>query len=214
MGNTEIKQRVLSRCGNSELSTLSELVDYVSAEEAALTETASLSNPSNLVSRIRQSAYKSGKLQSNNAPCKFCGSPRHSQSNGYEDRKRLCKAFGQSCSKCNKKNHFAAVCQSGRMPQTAAITDDGESNIIGSITTANLYQQNAYIYPNHSLLPTRTADLVPIIGQLRTEGPVTSLPLAHHVHDNIQGWYKGKAMDSPSIPSIRCPWIELAKIPQ
>ena len=37
MGNTEIKQRVLSRCGNSELSTLSELVDYVSAEEAALT---------------------------------------------------------------------------------------------------------------------------------------------------------------------------------
>ena len=62
MGNIEIKQRVLSRCGNGELSTLSDLVDYVSAEEAALTETASLSNPCNLVSRIRQSTYKSGKL--------------------------------------------------------------------------------------------------------------------------------------------------------
>ena len=47
MGNIEIKQRVLSRCGNSELSTLADLVDYVSAEESSLTETNSLSNPCN-----------------------------------------------------------------------------------------------------------------------------------------------------------------------
>ena len=149
--NIEIKQRVLSRCGNEKLSTLSDLVDYVSAEEAALTETASLSNPCNLDSSIRQSTYKSGKSQPNHTPCKFCGKPRHSQSNSYEDRKRMCKAFGQSCAKCNKKHHFAAVCQSGHATQTEGILEDNESVIIGSITSANLYQQDDYIYPNHCL---------------------------------------------------------------
>ena len=88
MVNVEIKQRVLSRCGNSELSTLADLVDYVSAEESALTETTSLSNPCNMVSRIRQSAYKSGKSQPNNAPCKFCCGARHSPNNAFEDRKK------------------------------------------------------------------------------------------------------------------------------
>ena len=124
MINLEIKQRVLSRCGNGELSTLADLIDYVSAEESALTETASLSNPCNLVSRIKQSTYKSGKSQSGTGPCKFCGGSRHSPSNNYEDRKRLCKAFGQSCAKCSKKHHFAAVRLSGRIAQAAAINED------------------------------------------------------------------------------------------
>ena len=199
MINLEIKQRVLSRCGNGELSTLADLIDYVSAEESALTETASLSNPCNLVSRIKQSAYKSGKSQSGTGPCKFCGGPRHSPSNNYEDRKRLCKAFGQSCAKCSKKHHFAAVCQSGRIAQTAAINDD-EGSIIGSITTANMYQTDTFAYPSHCLSPTKAAHLVPIVGQLRNEGPVTSIPLPHHVHDKIQGWYPSKALDSPQLP--------------
>ena len=111
----------------------------------------------------------------------------------------MCKAFGQSCSKCGKKHHFAAVCQSGRVAQTAAI-DDSDTSIIGSITSANLYQQDTHVYPDHCLYPTRAADLVPVIGQLREEGPVTSVPLPHHVHDSVQGWYKCRARDSPSLP--------------
>ena len=69
MINLEIKQRVLSRCGNSELSPLAELVDYVSAGESALTETDSLSNPCNVVSHIKQSTNKSSKSQSGSSTC-------------------------------------------------------------------------------------------------------------------------------------------------
>ena len=76
-----------------------------------------------------------------------------------------------------KKHHFAAVCQSGRTAQAAAI-DEPENSIIRSITSESLYKQDTYTYPDHCLYPTRAADLVPVVGQLRGEGPVTSVPLS------------------------------------
>ena len=201
MCNMEIKQRVLSRCGNGELGSLADLVDYISAEESALNETASLSANvnNNTISRIKQSSYKSTKSPTRQGPCKYCGGQRHTTSNKVDDRKKLCKAFGQECSKCGKRNHFAVVCQSGKAPQVANLgTEDGE--LIGSITSTNVYQSDTFPYPDHCLHPTRAADLLPVIGVLRGEGPVTSLPLPHYIHDTVQGWYKSRARESPSLP--------------
>ena len=190
MSNMDIKQRVLSRSGSGELDTLAKLVEYISAEESAMSETVSLSSSSSSLSRIKQSTYKSGRSQPGSQPaaCKFCGESRHTLANTLEDRRKLCKAFGKSCSKCHKQNHFASVCLSGRSRQTASIKE-GDNNLCGSITRDNLYSSETFSYPDHSLHPTRVADLLPVIGVLRGQGPVTSLPLPHHVHDVVQGWY-------------------------
>ena len=199
MSNMDIKQRVLSRSGNGELETLTDLVNYISAEESALTETASLSTPSSSLSRIGQSTYKSGKSQPSQFPCKFCGETRHTPANTSEDRRQHCKAFGKTCSKCQKQHHFASVCLSGRPLQTSAV-QGGNGGTIGSITRNNLYDSETFEYPDHSLHPTKVADLLPVVGVLRGQGPVTSLPLPHHVHDVVQGWYPSRAKDSPSLP--------------
>ena len=96
MANLEVKQRVLSRSGNGELDTLSKLVDYISAEEAAMSETVSLSTTTSSLSRIGLSSYKSGKSRNSQPACKFCGETRHTQNNTADDRKKLCKAFGKT----------------------------------------------------------------------------------------------------------------------
>ena len=56
MCRLDIKQRVLSRSGNAELETLDKLVQYISAEEAAMSETVSLSTSSSSLSNIKQSS--------------------------------------------------------------------------------------------------------------------------------------------------------------
>ena len=71
MSNLDIKQRVLSRSGSGELDTLARLVEYISAEESAMSETVSLSTSNNSLSRIQQSTNKSGKSQpSSQLACK------------------------------------------------------------------------------------------------------------------------------------------------
>ena len=35
---------------------------------------------------------------------------------------------------------------------------------------------------------------------MRTEGPVTYVPLPHHVHDKIRGWIQSPAADKPTLP--------------
>ena len=206
MRNMEIKQRVLSRSSSGELGTLAQLVAYISAEESAMNETLRLSTPDSEVSRIRQSTYKSHKSQPSppTQKCKFCGGARHTQTNTIEDRQKLCKAFGKKCATCQKSNHFSSLCQSGRRAQTAPLIDSNELSSItmelSSLTVGNLYSPQTFAYPDSSLHPTRAEDILPVIGVMRGEGPVTSLPLPHHVQDVVQGWYQSRARDSPSFP--------------
>lgn len=45
-----------------------------------------------------------------NPSCKYCGGT-------HEDRRSACPAFGQTCKKCARKNHFARVCQQSAQPK-------------------------------------------------------------------------------------------------
>ena len=198
LANNEIKQRVLSRTGNDELKTLDDLVNYIASEESSFLESSSVSTDPNLIGHLRQrkSSYKK-----NLTKCNFCGGPRHTSSNSAEDRQRLCKAFGKTCDKCGKPNHLSSVCQSTRRsPKVSSIqSEQSESDqMCGSITVANLYSIESL--PAQSCLPTRAADLLPTVGVMRSEGPVTYVPLPHHVHDKISGWLQSKPLDSPTLP--------------
>ena len=51
-----------------------------------------------------------------------------------------------------------------------------------------------------SPLPSKPSDIPPILAYIRTsEGPVTTLPLPHHVHDTVSGWHASRPKDSPTI---------------
>ena len=153
----------------------------------------------NLVGHVRQrkSSYKK-----NLSKCNFCGGPRHTSSNSPEDRQKLCKAFGKICSKCGKQNHLSSVCQSARNGSKVSNIETEESagdpNQMSSITADNLYGLESL--PAQCYLPSRAEDLLPTVGAMRNEGPVTYVPLPHHVHDKISGWLQTKPRDSPSLP--------------
>ena len=61
-------------------------------------------------------------------PCGWCG--RHGHGNYREPGKRwkICPAFGQICMKCNKRNHFAAMCKdTGPVNQSYSSTISSEN---------------------------------------------------------------------------------------
>ncbi|CAG2198015.1 unnamed protein product [Mytilus edulis] len=75
----------------------------------------------------KQSTYvKHDKQQyRNNNNCKYCGRK-------HEHSRSSCPAYGQTCRKCGKTNHFESVCQSGKIKtrkphQVRTLSDDHAS---------------------------------------------------------------------------------------
>ena len=67
-----------------------------------------------------------------NAPCRFCG---RTHSHGR------CPAYGKTCSKCSRKNHFAAVCRSNKaahevMAEAAVGTKDEKELTVYNVVDA------------------------------------------------------------------------------
>ena len=48
-------------------------------------------------------------------------------------------------------------------------------------------------------IPTTTEGLNAFVAALQNQGPVTSVPLPHHVHDEVAGWLPTRPRDSPTI---------------
>ena len=171
MRDNDVRIRVLSRNTAGELDTLERLVDYIAAEEAGISESHNL-NTQNTVGGLRRSSYKKSQSQTSNSQCRHCGQ-KHPP-----DRKKYCKAYGTECSKCKKLGHFAKLCESS--PKNAAASADlPEDYNVTSISSLWDSAPNCY--------PTSSADLQCPVSTLRgwDQGPVTHVPLPHHVHDVI-----------------------------
>ena len=95
----EIRQRVLSRNTNGDLTTLAKLVDYIKAEEAVVSESNDL-NTHYLVPRGHQEDVKNSRK--NISKCGWCEGPKHTQTNSEADRQKLCRAGGKTCDICKK----------------------------------------------------------------------------------------------------------------
>ena len=50
------------------------------------------------------------KLGNSKKKCTFCNRTGHGKNPDEQTRKKLCKAFGQTCYKCEGSGHFANVC--------------------------------------------------------------------------------------------------------
>lgn len=187
MHDNDVRIRVLSRNTAGELTTLPKLIDYIAAEEAGINESQNLSK--NTVGGIRNSSYKKSKIKAAKS-CGHCGGQHP-----FNDMSKNCKAFGKICNSCGKPNHLSNVCRSKpKSASTNAIVDDeNDTGSIGSITS--LWDAASSHYP------TSIAGLQYPINTMRSwdQGPVTHVPLSHHVHDKIAGWLPSRPRDSPTI---------------
>ena len=200
--DNDIRVRVLSRNTSGELTTLPKLIDYIAAEEAGTAEASDLVSDANLVGGIKRSTYSQQRNGSQRQKCGACGEARH------EDRKRQCKAWGKICDKCKKPNHLAKVCNSARTSSIEA----GPSSSTETTTSANTVNASLdciktakpvtsfFSLEAGASLPTCPADVHPVIAAMHTsQGPITTLPLPHHVHSIVHGWLQSKPKQSPSI---------------
>ena len=201
--DNDIRVCVLSRNTSGELTTLDKLIDYVAAEEAGTAEASDLVSDAGLVGGIRrQSAYN---RQKQTHKCKHCGEAKHSQTNSPEDRKQKCKAWGQICSNCTKPNHLAKFCNSAKASLVEAVAPkpaDTTAGEVNCLRVANFFSLETGDGAVHSPPPppATPAELPRIVAYMRTgHGPVTTLPLPHHVHDVVSGWLPTRPRSSPTI---------------
>ena len=114
LSDQSMKERALTQAMMGSIKDLESLVKWCTADEAGR-----LANPGMSVGRLKQSTLKQGKLKK----CRNFGGPVHGDG-GREAREKACKAFGKTCSKCNKKDHFSSVCKTSAVSQTSAITEE------------------------------------------------------------------------------------------
>ena len=69
----------------------------------------------------KTSKFAKGMPQKSTVPkCRYCGG-------GHERKREACPAWKQTCSKCKKQNHFAAVCKSSKVVAGLAVDSDDET---------------------------------------------------------------------------------------
>ena len=141
MKDADIRIRVKSRHTSNELTTLAQLLDYIAAEEAGKNDDLDSINANVLVGGIRKkSTFQRSKSFSHK--CSYCGNAKHTVNNTAEDRQRLCKGYGKSCSRCKKPNHLASVCKSrqatadtratvANVQQQPNLVQGGQSEVMG-----------------------------------------------------------------------------------
>ena len=93
---------------------------------------------------------------------------------------------------------MAAVCKSGTKPpaaaSAAAVKQEPDS------VTGAILSDTAVFYAMQTTTPSSHKDLIPYVAALKTEGPVTTIPLPHVVHSIHAGWLQTKAKSSPTLP--------------
>ena len=97
-----MKEKALTQAMLETITDLDSLVKFCTAEESGR-----LGVPATLAP-LRKSTYK---LQHRIKPCSHCGQKRHGDGS-QQTREKECKAFGKTCTKCGRKNHFSTVCKS------------------------------------------------------------------------------------------------------
>ena len=107
--------------------TLEDTIKFIEAKEAGKRSQATLQNPS----AATLSSYKQTDKDQHLIKCRNCGKTGHGDGRNAQERKEKCKAWDKTCSKCDKKHHFANVCRSKpKMPSENKKKDADESSTV------------------------------------------------------------------------------------
>ena len=179
-----LREKVLTQAMLGTVTDLTSLINYAAAEES---------------SKVKSQVHEVGNVQEKRrhvGKCNWCGLNQHGLDNAR--RQTECKAYGKSCTKCSKPNHFAVVCKSNKNSQTpksrvseVTAEEPEEPAVSGFIT---LIEAQPPI--NHP------ATAAPVLAQLKqtSTGPWTTLPVSHHVfNEEINRWTKQPPKPSPTI---------------
>ena len=167
MRDQDIRARTLIQTAAGKLSKLSQVVEYIAAEETGIMQSRDICHETIDVSGVRKSAYKKGEGQPR-APlrkCGYCGLAPHGN-NSAKEREKSCTAWNNKCSTCQKLNHLPTVCRS--KPATLALTMEAEVTAENSAITG-------FVSSIEATLPTSSKTLQPHLDHLRqtTAGSVT-----------------------------------------
>ena len=189
MYDNNIRIRVMSRNTNGEITTLDKLISYIQAEEAGRDESNDLTAEDGQVASLR----KKSSYQTDKGKCGHCGQKRHTSVNSPEDRRSSCKAYGVTCTKCQRKHHYASVCRSKNKLSAIVESEDTSEAEVSQIAT--------FFSLSAKCKPPEKEDLSAAVYHLKetSNGPVTTIPLPHYVHDLVEGWLQRKPQDSPTI---------------
>ena len=194
MRDQDIRARVLTRTTGGEFTDLPEVVSYIAAEEAGLTQSADICHDQDAsIGGLRKSNYRQAKQQKPVLDkCCYCDGPPHS-SNAPADRKKSCKAWNTVCSKCQKLHHYAKVCRSSSA-KTAAVIQEAPSDTAEHAAIHGEFFAMLAASP----VPTTAGQLSQLVQAVRRTGPATTLPLPHHVHRAVSGWSQQSPAKSPT----------------
>ena len=192
MSDKDLRARTLTQTAQGNLKKLSDVVEYVAAEEAGILQSLNICHESAGIGGIRRSSYKQ---QDKIRKCGYCGENSHGDKNTAKDREGSCKAWNVTCSKCQKLHHLAKVCKSSK---TAASTTTESRDL--EVANANAIDVNGYLGAL-STTPTKHSEIAPILAHIRraSSAPVTTLPLPHHVHSVAQGWQQSNPSSAPAL---------------
>ena len=145
----QLQQELLQKSGD--MKTLTNIVMYCEMFESAKSDRDQLRNEASsginavdagslsqeeIVAAL--STYKKSK-QKDTTQCHYCGHEQH--------EKLKCPAFGKKCTKCNRMNHFASVCNSNKKGNTNRRPATGSAAVIistieevGEYTNASVSQ--------------------------------------------------------------------------
>ena len=157
LADTQTQERVLSLAATEKKLDLEEITKFVEGQETGLRSSKVLNSAA--ISKVsdyqrHRSNTLPGRLPTNNsgggdnnAKCIWCGHTGHGARANQETRAAKCRAWGKSCQKCTRLNHFASVCKSSRPPGATNNVDSAQGNMDSD--TGEVYLHNS------TSLPTR-----------------------------------------------------------
>ena len=143
---TQEKVLALAATEKKEDLTLSKIAEFVEAQETGINSSKLLGGNASI---NRLSEFQKNKMRDRSSTlpakiteventddgskCEYCGKLGHGRKADLVTRKNKCPAWGQKCSKCQKRGHFATVCKSRiRERGTNNSADVEETNQIDS----------------------------------------------------------------------------------
>ena len=172
LSDSDIQQDVLGH--NDQDMTLEDTIKFIEAKEAGKRSQATLQNPS----AATLSSYKQTDKDQHLIKCRNCGKTGHGDGRDVQERKEKCKAWDKTCSKCDKKHHFANVCRSKtKTPSENKRKDADESSTV--------YHKMCNISATCAISTGKKGQRMVV--------------LDHHIFDDIKGWITRRSPPQPTI---------------
>ena len=120
----EIRQNILGH-ENQDMA-LEAVLKLIEAKESGKRSEASLLGADQAHGSSTYKSNKKSQKGSKRPTCMNCGEPCHEGGNSLENRKKHCKAFGNQCNNCGKRDHFAKVCFSRKKEEGSIRKEEKE----------------------------------------------------------------------------------------